>query len=245
MQGVKVGVGNLGTSILGLEAADVITINQTAAGYNWYVNAGTGSTRVFGLVGPGGEAVAGPGSPAVDRVDLLTVLEHELGHVIGLSDNAQAGDLMDITLEVGVRRAPSSADLAMIVQAPSTAVTIRDASDFPKSRLSRSERKSFRGAKGDTYFRAAPKALAAAVVPTGYGQPVLVNRSVSVPSAAVDAALASISSAAAGTDDALGLTGNERSPAQSVVRISAIAVRPGRKDQSPQSPRPFRRLFTF
>ena len=53
-------VGNLGTSILGLEAADVITINQTAAGYNWYVNASPGSSQAFGPTGPGGESVAGP-----------------------------------------------------------------------------------------------------------------------------------------------------------------------------------------
>ena len=31
-------VANLGTNILGLEAANVITINQTADGYNWYVH---------------------------------------------------------------------------------------------------------------------------------------------------------------------------------------------------------------
>ena len=50
------------------------------------------------------------------------MLEHELGHVIGLSDNTQAGDLMDITLGLGVRRAPTAADLATIAQASSTAV---------------------------------------------------------------------------------------------------------------------------
>ena len=94
LEGVSVQVGNLGTSILGLEAAGAITINQTAAGHNWSVNATRG--------------------PAADGVDLLTVLEHELGHVIGLSDNTQAGDLMDITLGLGVRRSPSAADLATI-----------------------------------------------------------------------------------------------------------------------------------
>ena len=64
------------------------------------------------LLGPDGEELARPGSPAAGRVDLLTVLEHELGHVIGLSDNTHAGDLMDITLGLGVRRAPTAGDLA-------------------------------------------------------------------------------------------------------------------------------------
>jgi hypothetical protein len=211
MQGVKVEVGNLGTSILGLEAADLITISQTAAGYNWYVNAGTSSTRVFGLVGPGGEAVAGPGSPAVDRVDLLTVLEHELGHVIGLSDNAQAGDLMDITLGLGVRRAPTAADLAPIAQATSTAVPA-SAADVTARVLTSDEQ---------------------------LPQPLPLDGSVS--KAMVDAALASISSAAAGNDDAWDPAVNGGSPAQSVGRFSAIGLKPGRRNQSPQTPGPFRR----
>ena len=36
LEGVSVQVGNLGTSILGVEAANAIIINQTAAGNNWY-----------------------------------------------------------------------------------------------------------------------------------------------------------------------------------------------------------------
>ncbi|MGP0065792.1 MAG: hypothetical protein ACLQGP_19595, partial [Isosphaeraceae bacterium] len=104
LEGVSVTVGNLGTSILGLEAANVITINQTAAGYNWSANATAGS------------------SPAADDVDLLTVLEHELGHVLGLPDNDQASDLMDIGLGLGVSRAPTAADVAAIPGAPSIAV---------------------------------------------------------------------------------------------------------------------------
>jgi hypothetical protein len=211
LEGVQVEVGNLGTSILGLEAADVITINQTAAGYNWYVNASAGSSQAFGLVGPGGEELARLGSPAAGRVDLLTVLEHELGHVIGLSDNAQAGDLMDVTLGLGVRRAPTAADLTTIAQATSTAVTV-------------------------------PAADATARVLTSDGQrpqPLPLDGSVS--KAMVDAALASMLSAAAGNDDARDPTVNGGSPAQSVGRFSAIGVKPGRRNQSPQTPGPFRR----
>ncbi len=117
LESVPIEVANLGTTILGLEAGGVITINQTAAGYNWYVNAGTGSSRAFGLVGSDGDAFAGPASAAAEEVDLATVLEHELGHVLGLPDNAADGDLMDITLGLGVRRVPSVADLDAIVSA--------------------------------------------------------------------------------------------------------------------------------
>ena len=107
LESVPIQVSNLGTTILGLEAGGVITINQTAAGYNWYASAASGSAPAFGLVGPDGDSLAGPGSPGADQVDLVTVLEHELGHVLGLPDNAKDGDLMDITLGLGVRRCPA------------------------------------------------------------------------------------------------------------------------------------------
>ena len=43
----------------------------------------------------------------VDRIDLLTVVEHELGHVAGLGDlDASVNDLMSGTLGVGIRRNP-------------------------------------------------------------------------------------------------------------------------------------------
>jgi hypothetical protein len=119
LEQVPVGVANLGSSTLGEESGGAITINQTAVGYDWYVPA---SSQAFGLTGPGGESVAGAGSPAANDVDLLTVLEHELGHVLGLPDNAEAGDLMDITLGLGVRRAPSASDLAAVAGTSSTAV---------------------------------------------------------------------------------------------------------------------------
>ncbi len=60
LEGVTIQVGDLGTSILGLEAAGTITINQTAAGYNWYVSAGAGSGR--GLR-PGGSGRRSDGEP--------------------------------------------------------------------------------------------------------------------------------------------------------------------------------------
>jgi hypothetical protein len=133
LESVPVQVSNLGTTILGLEAGGVITINQTAAGYNWYVNAGSGSNQAFGLVGPDDESLAEPGSPAANEVDLLTVLEHELGHVLGLPDNAEAGDLMDITLGLGVRRLPSSADLTTVAGSSTATVRAMTATAVPTS----------------------------------------------------------------------------------------------------------------
>jgi hypothetical protein len=158
----------------------VITINQTAADFNWYVSTGSASSPAFGLVGPDGESLAEPGNPAADEVDLATVLEHELGHVLGLPDNAVAGDLMDITLGLGVRRLPGSADLAAFVSSSSTLVT-------------------------DPTIVAAVPALVgqSAAIPNGIA--VAQSQSCSptgpIPSAAVDAALASMLSPAGGNGD--------------------------------------------
>jgi hypothetical protein len=123
LESAQVQVGNLGPNILGLETADVITINQTAGGFDWYVSAGGASSQAFGLARPDGESLAASGSTAANQVDLVTVLEHEVGHVLGLADNAETGDLMDVTLGLGERREPTSADVAGIVSTSSIAVT--------------------------------------------------------------------------------------------------------------------------
>ena len=120
LESVPVQIGNLGTSVLGLEAGGVITINQTAAGFNWYVNAGSAANPAFGAAGADGEFLASPGTTAASDVDLLTVLEHELGHMLGLPDNAEAGELMDTTLGLGVRRTPSATDLAAMDSSTTT-----------------------------------------------------------------------------------------------------------------------------
>jgi len=42
----------------------------------------------------------------VDRIDLVTVVAHELGHVAGLDDLARDQTLMNGTLDTGIRRLP-------------------------------------------------------------------------------------------------------------------------------------------
>jgi len=53
---------------------------------------------------------------AVDRIDLLTVVEHELGHVAGLGDlSPSATSLMSEVLPTGVRRLPGPAEIDAIL----------------------------------------------------------------------------------------------------------------------------------
>ncbi len=98
LQQVQIHVSNLGSNILGYETPGVIWISSTAAGYGWSVN----DASRTGI--------------AAGRVDLLTVLEHEMGHVVGLADNSQAGDLMDVSLGLGERRRPTAGDVTLLPQ---------------------------------------------------------------------------------------------------------------------------------
>jgi hypothetical protein len=53
---------------------------------------------------------------AATQVDLLTVVMHEMGHALGLSDLYGAGDSGDIMygyIEAGERRLPAEHDLAV------------------------------------------------------------------------------------------------------------------------------------
>ena len=96
LQNVKVQVVDLGGNILGQELPGLIEINASAAGFGWNLSAA---------------------NPAANQVELRTVLEHEMGHVLGLPDNNQAGDLMYIGLGLGAQRTPSAADMSALDQA--------------------------------------------------------------------------------------------------------------------------------
>jgi uncharacterized repeat protein (TIGR01451 family) len=87
LQHVPVTITNLPGTTLGLTSAGGISISQNAAGWGWFTNASASPT---------------PGS-----MDLLTVVEHELGHVLGFEHSAAPG-VMEATLAPGVRFAPGA-----------------------------------------------------------------------------------------------------------------------------------------
>ncbi len=119
---VDVVVTDLPGPTLGLASGTDTTIwlDDDGAGYGWYADSTPFSNEEYKLSADGVlSAVAG--SDAFGRMDLLTVLSHELGHVIGLEDlDADTYDLMAETLATGIRRAPSSAGLAFPLNPPKT-----------------------------------------------------------------------------------------------------------------------------
>ena len=83
-------------------------LDDDGAGRGWFVDRTPGDDREFGGRGPAG-------------YDLLTVVEHELGHVIGFDDIDTASapaDLMAAHLAPGVRRLPGAGVVGSVSFAP-------------------------------------------------------------------------------------------------------------------------------
>jgi hypothetical protein len=109
---VEYRIADLPGSLLGLAERTVITIDTDAAGQGWFIDQTPADDLEFGNA-PQGSAVAG-------RVDLLTVVAHELGHVLGLEDLAgeeHADAVMAEVLEPGLRRVPGAEQTAAVLAA--------------------------------------------------------------------------------------------------------------------------------
>ncbi|EXI89917.1 MAG: putative chitinase [Candidatus Accumulibacter regalis] len=91
-----------------------ITLNESAAGYGWFVDLTPSDNAEFLPTSNPFELIARPGSDAEGRMDLLTVLRHEYGHAAGLEHSGDSHDLMASTLLPGVRRLPTSSELAAL-----------------------------------------------------------------------------------------------------------------------------------
>jgi ribosomal protein S16 len=91
---------------LGTATANRVYVDINGAGHGWFVDPTPGQDEEFATAG-----VAGPlravDARALDRIDLLTVVEHELGHILGLADvDALAESVMQNVLAAGLRRQP-------------------------------------------------------------------------------------------------------------------------------------------
>jgi hypothetical protein len=100
-------VGQLSGPTLGYAyaKAHTVVIDTSAAGYGWFVDPTPLTDEEFARAA--GELTALPNGPAEGRMDLLTVVLHEMGHIAGRGDVSTASHpdyLMDDSLAPGVRR---------------------------------------------------------------------------------------------------------------------------------------------
>ena len=113
MRAVTVSVADMGGLLLGESGAGTIKLDSDAAGWRWFVDSTPGDDSEYAGTGTKLTAV-NPNGTAGTRIDLLTVITHELGHQIGLSDLSNPGssdELMFGTIGAGQRRLPGSDDL--------------------------------------------------------------------------------------------------------------------------------------
>ncbi len=110
---VQIQVTNLPEDILALAYLDllpgVVQIDEDAAGFGWFFDTTPDESSEFLPSSIATEWVNPIEGPAAGRIDLLTVITHELGHLLGLGDldpQAHLGQLMSATLPPGVRKLP-------------------------------------------------------------------------------------------------------------------------------------------
>jgi hypothetical protein len=94
-------VSDLPGSQLGAFENGSLVVDLDAGGQGWFIDATPQSNEEFA----GG--VAADDSPAAGRVDLLTALLHQMGHLLGLEDVEDADELMSVELAAGVRKDPA------------------------------------------------------------------------------------------------------------------------------------------
>jgi len=92
LESVNIQVANLSGATLGLASGNTITLDDNAAGWGWFVDATPNNDSEFAKWGNQGEK---------NRMDLLSVVMHELGHL--LQQDHEADGVMAATLVAGVR----------------------------------------------------------------------------------------------------------------------------------------------
>jgi VCBS repeat-containing protein len=109
----------LGSTFIDADGGAHIRLDHDAAGFGWFVDATPSESSEYTLVNGVGERFASVGD-AAGRMDLLTALVHEYGHVLGLGHGAQSssGSVMLEALSTGVRRLPQTTDLALVGEVP-------------------------------------------------------------------------------------------------------------------------------
>ncbi|HRX80993.1 MAG TPA: matrixin family metalloprotease, partial [Pirellulaceae bacterium] len=99
-------IADLPDGILGSSTASTVIIDLDAAGHGWFIDLTSSDDTEFqpgSLLAKPSDSTNGP----TGRIDLLTVVMHELGHTLGLGHSDAVDELMSETLSTGQRRSPA------------------------------------------------------------------------------------------------------------------------------------------
>jgi hypothetical protein len=100
---------------LGRAVDDKVFIDIDAAGHGWFVDSTPWDDAEFSRRNTGSELVAKKAGEAYGNIDLLTVVMHEFGHVLGFEDlDAKAPDIMSSALDTGIRQLNAEAAITTI-----------------------------------------------------------------------------------------------------------------------------------
>ncbi|SPP65339.1 matrixin family metalloprotease [Nitrospira lenta] len=110
-------IADLADGYLALTSGTTITLDTDAAGYGWFIDSTPLTNEEFVVGANPWQFTALEGRAAAGKIDLMTVLMHELGHVMGLDHVSSAVDgtrLMAGSIDPGIRRLPSALDLGAV-----------------------------------------------------------------------------------------------------------------------------------
>jgi Matrixin len=111
LKGTQIGFAALGASAL--ESA-TIYLDSEAAGHGWFVDGTPESNAEFLPTADANILIAKDGSDAAGKMDMLSVLLHEYGHVLGIEHNADSRNFMSPILQPGVRKLPTPEELQLM-----------------------------------------------------------------------------------------------------------------------------------